>query len=69
MAKNVKINGVTYSDVPSIEIPLANATGDAEFFDTSDATLDSGDKMLSGNTAYADGRSILERLIRNLQAT
>lgn len=55
MAKNVKINGVTYSDVPSIEIPLANATGDAEFFDTSDATLDSGDKMLSGNTAYADG--------------
>lgn len=55
MAKNVKINGVTYSDVPSVEIPLAAGGGNAEFFDTSDATLDSGGKMLSGNTAYADG--------------
>lgn len=55
MAKNVKINGVTYSDVPSVEIPLATGSGNAEFFDTSDATLDSGGKMLSGNTAYADG--------------
>lgn len=55
MAKNVKINGVTYSDVPSVEIPLATGSGSAEFYDTSDATLDSGGKMLSGNTAYADG--------------
>lgn len=55
MAKNVLINGVTYQNVPSIEIPLSGTTGDAEFYDTSDATLDSGDKMLSGNTAYADG--------------
>lgn len=55
MAKNVLINGVTYSSVPSVEIPLAAGGGNAEFFDTSDATLDSGDKMLSGNTAYADG--------------
>ena len=55
MAKNVLINGVTYSSVPSVEIPLAAGGGNAEFFDTSDATLDSGGKMLSGNTAYADG--------------
>lgn len=55
MAKNVLINGVTYSNVPSVEIPLAAGGGNAEFFDTSDATLDSGGKMLSGNTAYADG--------------
>ena len=55
MAKNVVINGVTYSNVPSVEIPLSGGTGNAEFFDTSDATLDSGAKMLSGNTAYADG--------------
>ena len=55
MAKNVIINGVTYSSVPSVEIPLAAGGGNAEFFDTSDATLDSGGKMLSGNTAYADG--------------
>lgn len=55
MAKNVLINGVTYSSVPSVEIPLAAGGGNAEFYDTSDATLDSGGKMLSGNTAYADG--------------
>lgn len=55
MAKNVVINGVTYSNVPSVEIPLSGASGNAEFYDTSDATLDSGAKMLSGNTAYANG--------------
>ena len=54
MAQNVVIKGVTYSNVPSVEIPKSTS-GTAEFFDTSDATLDSGDKMLSGNTAYADG--------------
>lgn len=55
MAKNVVINGVTYSNVPSVEIPLSGGSGNAEFYDTSDATLDSGGKMLSGNTAYANG--------------
>lgn len=54
MAQNVVINGVTYQNVPEVDIPLSGG-GTAEFFDTSDATLDSGDKMLSGNTAYADG--------------
>ena len=55
MAQNVVINGVTYQNVPSVEIPKSGGSGTAEFFDTSDATLDSGDKMLSGVTAYADG--------------
>ena len=55
MAKNVVINGVTYQNVPSVQIPLSGTSGNAEFFDTSDATLDSGAKMLSGNTAYANG--------------
>ena len=54
MAQNVVINGVTYQNVPEVDIPLSGG-GTAEFYDTSDATLDSGDKMLSGNTAYADG--------------
>ena len=54
MAQNVVINGVTYSDVPEVDIPISGG-GTAEFYDTSDATLDSGGKMLSGNTAYADG--------------
>lgn len=55
MAKNVIINGVTYSDVPRVEIPLINSEDTAKFYDTSDATLNSGNKMLSGNTAYANG--------------
>ena len=55
MAKNVVINGVTYQNVPSVEIPLSGSSGSAEFVDTSDATLDGGGKMLSGVTAYADG--------------
>lgn len=54
MAQNVVINGVTYQNVPSVEIPKSTS-GTAEFYDTSDATLDSGNKMLSGNTAYANG--------------
>lgn len=54
MGQTVVINGVTYSNVPSVEIPLSTS-GTAEFYDTSDATLDSGDKLLAGNTAYADG--------------
>lgn len=54
MAQNVVINGVTYQNVPSVEIPKSGS-GTAAFYDTSDATLDSGSKMLSGNTAYANG--------------
>lgn len=54
MAQNVVINGVTYSSVPEVDIPLSGG-GTAEFYDTSDATLSSGSSMLSGVTAYADG--------------
>lgn len=55
MSKTVVINSVVYQNVPSIEVPLSGSPGNAEFYDTSDATLNSGDKMLSGNTAYANG--------------
>ena len=55
MAQNVTINGVNYQNVPSVEIPLTGGGGNAVFTDTSDATLDNGGKMLSGNTAYAGG--------------
>lgn len=55
MARNVVVNNIVYQNVPSVQIPLSGSSGNAEFFDTSDATLDSGAKMLSGNTAYANG--------------
>ena len=54
MAKNVVINEVTYSSVPEVDIPTTGG-GIAAFFDTSDATLDTGDKLLQGATAYANG--------------
>lgn len=54
MAQNVVINGVTYSDVPKVEIPKSGG-GTAQFLDTADATLDSGASMLNGVTAYAAG--------------
>ena len=73
MAQNVVINGVTYSDVPSVSIPLSGSSGNAEFFDTSDATLTSGDQILSGYTAYADGvkytGSIATKTSANLSAS
>ena len=55
MAKSVVIRDVVYADVPSVTIPLSDSQGNAEFVDTSDATLDSGSNMLDGYTAYADG--------------
>ena len=55
MASNVVIRDVVYQNVPSVEIPLSGSSGNAVFVDTSDATLDNNAKMLSGNTAYANG--------------
>lgn len=56
MAKDVIIRGVTYSDTPFVQIPLADETGDAYFYDTSDATISSGGQSLSGVTSYgSDG--------------
>lgn len=58
MAKNVVIREVTYSNVPSVQIPLASGSGNATFVDTSDATLDAGSQMLAGVTAYSDGTKV-----------
>ena len=54
MAQNVIINGVTYSNVPKVNIPKSGS-GTAEFIDTTDASLDNGNKMLNGVTAYGNG--------------
>lgn len=55
MAKSVVIREVVYADVPSVDIPLSSGSGTATFVDTSDATLDNGNKMLDGVTSYANG--------------
>lgn len=74
MSQNVVINGVTYSNVPSVKIPKSGSGGGtAEFHDTSDATLSSGDSMLSGVTAYSKGTkytgSIATKTSSNLTAS
>ena len=50
---NIVINQVQYQNVPRIDVPKTTG-GTASFYDTSDATLDSGAKMLSGNTSSGD---------------
>lgn len=50
MAQNVVINGVTYSDVPEVDIPKSGG-GTAKFTDISDSTAAAGD-VLSGKYFY-----------------
>lgn len=52
---DVIIRGTTYTNVPSVEIPLDPGPGNAVFVETSDATLDNADKLPLGVTAYAHG--------------
>ena len=51
MAKTVKINGVTYENVPQVEIPLADNSGDATFYETSGDDA-AAEHILSGKTAH-----------------
>ena len=56
MAQSVVINGVTYADVPEVDIPLSGG-GTAKFMDTSAGDAAAGD-MLSGKKAYAGGQLV-----------
>lgn len=50
MAQNVIINGVTYQNVPEVDIPK-NGGGTAKFYDTSTADIEQG-HVLTGKTAF-----------------
>ena len=52
MAKNITINGASFSDVPSILIPLASGSGYATFIDKDDA---GGGGLPSGISAMKIG--------------
>ena len=56
MAQNVIINGVTYSNVPEVDIPKSGG-GTAKFFDTASASAAAGD-ILTGKTAYSSGGAV-----------
>ena len=63
MAQNVVINGVTYSNVPSVEIPKSGG-GTAEFYDTASADAAQGD-ILSGKIAFGASGSITGNMTNN----
>lgn len=63
MAQNVVINGVTYSNVPEVDIPISGG-GTAQFFDTSDGTLTAAD-LLTGKTGYGASGSVNGSMANN----
>ena len=56
MAQNLVINGITYSDVPGIDVPKATS-GTARFYDTSSANITSADVM-TGKTGFGASGSV-----------
>lgn len=50
MAQNVIINGVTYQNVPEVDIPKSTS-GTAKFYDTASANITSAD-VLTGKTGF-----------------
>lgn len=67
MAQSVVINGVTYADVPEVDIPLSGG-GTAKFVDTSDGDAAASD-MLSGKKAYVNGTLVTGNIQSKAAAT
>lgn len=63
MAQNVIINGVTYANVPEVDIPKSGG-GTAKFFDTASATAAAAD-ILTGKTAYGASGSVSGSMANN----
>lgn len=67
MAQNVVINGVTYSDVPEVDIPKSGG-GTAKFYDSSGATVTAGD-MLNGVKAIGTNGEVTGNISSKAAAT
>lgn len=63
MAQNVVINGVTYSNVPEVDIPKQGG-GTSKFYDTSTADIANTD-VLTGKTAFGASGSISGSMANN----
>lgn len=63
MAQNVIINGVTYQNVPEVDIPKSGG-GTAKFYDTAGADVTSGD-LLTGKTAFGSSGSVSGSMANN----
>lgn len=63
MAQNVVINGVTYSNVPEVDIPKSGS-GTAKFYDTASASFSAAD-LLTGKSAYGTSGSVNGSMANN----
>lgn len=63
MAQNVVINGVTYQNVPEVDIPKSGS-GTAKFYDTAAADITSDD-VLTGKTAFGSSGSVSGSMANN----
>ena len=63
MAQNVIINGVTYQNVPEVDIPKSGG-GTAKFFDTSSTNIASSD-VLTGKTGFGSAGSVPGAMANN----
>lgn len=63
MAQNVVINGVTYSNVPEVDIPKSGG-GTAKFYDTASGNAAAGD-ILTGKTAYGPSGEVSGSMANN----
>lgn len=63
MAQNVIINGVTYQNVPEVDIPKSGG-GTAKFFDTASADITSAD-VLTGKTGFGSNGSVSGSMANN----
>ena len=63
MAQNVVINGVTYQNVPEVDIPKSGS-GTAKFYDTASADITSAD-VLTGKTAFGASGSVSGGMANN----
>ncbi len=63
MAQNVVINGVTYQNVPEVDIPKSGG-GTAKFYDTASADI-TGEDVLTGKTAFGSSGSVSGSMANN----
>lgn len=63
MAQNVVINGVTYSNVPEVDIPKSGG-GTAKFYDTASADITSAD-VLTGKIGFGNSGSVSGSMANN----
>lgn len=63
MAQNVIINGVTYQNVPEVDIPKSGS-GTAKFYDTAGANAAAGD-ILTSKTAFGPSGEIQGSMANN----